>query len=119
VQRGVGLSAKILKEVVMRKTNLSKSVVVVCVIVVSAGLVFAEDWPQWRGANRDGKVSGFKAPAKWPKELTKKWKVTVGSGDATPALVGEKLYVFTRQGAEEVTLCLNAGDGKKIWEDKY
>ena len=110
---------KIYKEVVMRKANLSKAVIVVCVIVVSAGLVFAEDWPQWRGANRDGKVSGFKAPAKWPKELTEKWKVTVGSGDATPALVGDKLYVFTRQGAEEVTLCLNAGDGNKIWEDKY
>ncbi len=38
----------------MRKTNLSKAVIVVCVIVVSAGLVFAEDWPQWRGGNRDG-----------------------------------------------------------------
>ncbi|MHC4286320.1 MAG: PQQ-binding-like beta-propeller repeat protein [Planctomycetota bacterium] len=103
----------------MRKTNLSKAVVVVCVIVVSAGVVFAADWPQWRGANRDGKVSGFKAPAKWPKELTQKWKVTVGSGDATPSLVGDKLYVFTRQGAEEVTLCLNASDGKEVWRNKY
>jgi outer membrane protein assembly factor BamB len=103
----------------MNKTNLSKAVVVVFVIVVSAGLVFAEDWPQWRGANRDGKVSGFKAPAKWPKELTERWKVTVGSGDATPSLVGDKLYVFTRQGAEEVTLCLNASDGKEVWRNKY
>ena len=103
----------------MNKINLSKVVVLVCVIVVSAGLVFAADWPQWRGANRDGKVSGFKAPAKWPKELTEKWKVTVGPGDATPALVGDKLYVFTRQGAEEVTLCLNASDGKEVWRDKY
>jgi outer membrane protein assembly factor BamB len=103
----------------MRKTNLLKAVVVVCVILVGAGAVFAADWPQWRGLNRDGKVSGFKAPAKWPKELTEKWKVTVGSGDASPALVGDRLYVFTRQGAEEVTTCLNAGDGKKIWEDKY
>ncbi len=103
----------------MKKTNLSKAAILVCIIVVGAGLVFAEDWPQWRGPNRDGKVSGFKAPAKWPKELTQKWKVTVGSGDATPALVGDRLYVFTRQGSEEVTTCLNAGDGKKIWEDKY
>jgi outer membrane protein assembly factor BamB len=103
----------------MKKTNLSKAVVVVCVILVCAGVVFAADWPQWRGPNRDGKVSDFKAPAKWPKELTQKWKVTVGSGDASPALVGDRLYVFTRQGAEEVTMCLNAGDGKKIWEDKY
>jgi outer membrane protein assembly factor BamB len=111
--------AKIQKEVVMGKTNLSKAGIVVCVILVGACVVFAADWPQWRGPNRDGKVSGFKSPAKWPKELTQKWKVTVGSGDATPALVGDRLYVFTRQRSEEVTMCLNAGDGKKIWENKY
>ncbi len=103
----------------MKNTNQSSAMLVGCVILISAGFVLAQDWPQWRGANRDGKVSGFKAPRKWPKELTEKWKTTVGSGDATPALVGDRLYVFTRQGAEEVTLCLNAGNGKEIWRDKY
>ena len=43
----------------------------------------------------------------------------MGSGDATPALVGDKLYVFARPGDDEVTLCLNAGDGKELWRDKY
>ena len=90
-----------------------------CVVLVCAGMVFGANWPQWRGANRDGKVSEFKAPAKWPKELTEKWKVTVGPGDATPALVGDRLYVFTRQGDDEVTLCLKADDGKEVWRDKY
>jgi outer membrane protein assembly factor BamB len=89
------------------------------VILVGAGCVFAQDWPQWRGPNRDGRVTGFTAPQKWPEELTQKWKVTVGQGDATPALVGEKLYVFTRQGADEVILCLNAGTGKKMWQRTY
>jgi len=90
-----------------------------CVILFGAGCVLAQDWPQWRGPNRDDKVTGFTAPATWPKELTQKWKVTVGTGDATPALVGDKLYVFTRQGEEEVTTCLNAADGKQVWQDKY
>jgi len=52
-------------------------------------------------------------------ELTHKWKTTVGLGDATPALVGNKLYVFVRQGSEEVTLCLNAGNRKELWQEKY
>ena len=90
-----------------------------CVILICAGCVFAQDWPQWRGPNRDGKVTGFTAPKEWPKELTLKWKITVGAGDATPALVGDKLYVFTRQGDDEVTLCLDAGSGKELWNDKY
>ena len=33
-------------------------------ILISVDFVFAQDWPQWRGKNRDGKVAGFKAPAK-------------------------------------------------------
>jgi outer membrane protein assembly factor BamB len=103
----------------MEQTRISRTIIVWFVVAVCAGMVFGADWPQWRGPNRDGKVSGFKAPASWPKELTRKWKVTVGSGDATPALVGDKLYVFTRQGDEEVTLCLKADDGKEVWRDKY
>ena len=90
-----------------------------CVVLVCAGSVLAQDWPQWRGVNRDGMVTGFAAPQEWPKELTPKWKTTVGTGCATPALVGDRLYVFARQGDEEAILCLSAADGKEIWKDKY
>ena len=77
------------------------------------------DWPQWRGPNRDGHATDFKAPKEWPKELTQKWKVTVGDGVATPALVGDKLFVFTREGDSEVVRCLDAGTGKEVWIEKY
>lgn len=103
----------------MRGANRSRVVMAGCVILIVAGGIFAQDWPQWRGPGRDGKVSGFTAPQKWPQELTQKWKITVGTGCATPALVGDKLYVFARQGDDEVTLCLDAGTGKEIWRDQY
>lgn len=89
------------------------------VVLIGATCAVAQDWPQWRGQQRDGKVVGFAAPETWPEAFAQKWKTTVGSGDATPALVGDKLYVFTRQGDDEVTLCLNAGDGSVVWQDKY
>jgi outer membrane protein assembly factor BamB len=84
-----------------------------------AGSAGAQDWPQWRGTDRDAKVTGFTAPSTWPKQFTQKWKVSVGIGDTTPALVGDKLYVLSRVGAEEVISCLNIADGKPIWSDKY
>ena len=62
------------------------------VLLLGAGGALGQDWPQWRGANRDGKATGFTAPKTWPKELTQKWKVPVGDGVATPALVGDRLY---------------------------
>jgi len=103
----------------MRNANRWIVAMAVGVILAGATGALAQDWPQWRGANRDGKVAGFTAPQAWPKELAQKWKTPVGSGDSTPALVGDKLYVFARQGDEEVTLCLSAADGKEVWKDKY
>jgi outer membrane protein assembly factor BamB len=91
-------------------------------VLISACFVsrsFAADWPQWRGPNRDGKADGFKAPSSWPQELTKKWTVTVGIGDSTPALVGDKVYTFSRQDDDEVTTCLDASIGKVLWQEKY
>lgn len=76
--------------------------------------VYAGDWPQWRGPGRDGKAA-FDAPETWPKELARTWTVNVGPADATPALVGDRLYVFARQGNEEVTLCLDAATGQERW----
>jgi outer membrane protein assembly factor BamB len=77
------------------------------------------DWPQYRGPNRDARVTDFKPPKAWPKELKQSWKVTVGDGVATPALVGDKLYVFTREGNSEITRCLNAATGKEVWKESY
>jgi outer membrane protein assembly factor BamB len=106
------------------KTRLLLLIAVGSLTVLGAA---AADWPQWRGPNRDAKVTDFKAPATWPKELTKKWSVNVGNGVATPALVGDKLYTFTREGidpqnpepGEEVIRCLNAITGSEIWKKAY
>ena len=103
----------------MKKVILSIGSLVVILFFISVISVSAQDYPQWRGINRDGNISGFKAPAVWPKELKQEWKITVGLGDAGPALVDKKLYSFTRQGTDEVLLCLDAATGKELWQNKY
>ncbi len=81
--------------------------------------ISAQDWPQWRGANRDGKVNGFTAPESWPPELSMQWRDSVGTGDATPVLVSDRLYIFARQGEQEVILCLDADRGVEQWRSDY
>jgi len=87
--------------------------------ILSQPSSFAQDWPQWRGINRDSKITGFKAPATWPADLKQEWRVTVGFGDATPLLSGKKLYLNTRQADQEVILCLDASTGKELWRNSY
>lgn len=89
------------------------------VLLFSVPCVHAQDWPQWRGPSRDNKVAGFTAPKEWPKELKKGWTTKVGLGDASPALVGDKLFVFTREGGDEIIRCLKTSDGSEVWKDKY
>ncbi len=103
----------------MKSANAMVALAAGCLVLAGRQAAPGQDWPQWRGANRDGKAEGFTPPKTWPKELTKKWSVTVGTGDATPALVGDKLYVFTRQEGNEVISCLDAANGKELWANKY
>ena len=77
------------------------------------------DWPQFRGPNRDGQVSSFAEPKAWPDKLIQKWKVEIGTGYATPVLIGDRVYEFTRQGTNEVMLAVDAGTGKVVWQTRY
>lgn len=88
-------------------------------VVLLVPAVFAQDWNQWRGPNRDGQVQGFAAPKTWPAELQQKWKVNVGIGHASPVVAGKRVYLHARQDEREVVLCLDLDTGKVLWQDGY
>lgn len=83
-----------------------------------SGAAQGQDWPGFRGAGRDGQVTGFQVPAAWPKELAKGWQVEIGQGVTSPALVGGQLFLLVREGEDEVALCLDAATGKEVWRDR-
>src|ERR1700682_6341144 len=87
---------------------------------VIAGQNRSSDYTQWRGPNRDGgAAASFAAPTAWPERLTQKWKVPMGLGYATPLVVGNRIYLFSRQGDNEVMSALDPDNGKVIWETGY
>jgi outer membrane protein assembly factor BamB len=88
-------------------------------LVVLTTPVLAQDWPQWRGVNRDGSVIAFREPTNWPETLRQRWKIEVGTGYATPLRVNDRLFVFSRQGEEEVMSALDAAGGRLIWRSGY
>ena len=78
----------------------------------------SQDWPQWRGPNRDGIVHVVTVPTKWPHALTEEWRLHVGEGVASPVVVGGNVYVFTREKDEEVARCIDLTGGKETWRSE-
>ena len=91
------------------------------VITLSTGvpMATAQDWPQWRGPNRDGSVESFTLPSTWPEGLTEQWTVDVGLGYATPVIVGDRIYMYTRQDGDEVMLAMDVDTGDVVWRSGY
>ena len=103
----------------IKNTALAGIAAVAALTAGVAGQNSASDWPQWRGPNRDGTLAAFAEPRSWPERLTERWKVDVGTGYATPIVVGNRVYAFSRQQENEVMRALDADNGKIVWETSY
>lgn len=90
-----------------------------CVFLCGA-MLFAADWPEWRGWNRDGISPEKGLPEKWSlagENLV--FRVPYG-GRSTPVIFGGRLYLQNGKGdgesLQERLLCLDANSGKLLWE---
>jgi outer membrane protein assembly factor BamB len=84
----------------------------------------ADDWPQWRGPNRDG-VCGEKGLLQsFPAEgLQVRWRVPAGWGFSSPVVAGGRVYLadseLMKPKAKERLLCLDEKTGKPLWTHAY
>ncbi len=88
-------------------------------VALATQFSFAQDWPQWRGPNRDGVVASFIAPKEWPDKLKTIWKAQIGIGHSSPVVVGRRVYTHSRQDENEVVSCFDLDTGKQLWRDSY
>ncbi len=96
--------------------------IALCVIATSLSVDAqrpSTDWTQWRGPNRDGVATTFTAPSAWPDTLVQKWKIEVGTGYASPIVVGDKVYAFSRRGSNEGLSAHDIATGKELWRVGY
>ena len=77
------------------------------------------DWPWWRGPNRNGvAVSGQQPPLEWSESENVLWKSPVpGRGHGSPTVVGDQVFLATANYEERVqsVLCFDRRSGKKLW----
>jgi outer membrane protein assembly factor BamB len=77
------------------------------------------DWPAFRGANRDARLTGVKIATDWeqnpPREV---WRQKMGLGWSSFAVVGGQVFTQLQLDANEMVVCYAADSGKMIWAHK-
>src|SRR6186713_3241719 len=81
------------------------------------------DWPEARGANRDGISAETGLPSSWDlKGANLLWRVPFG-GRSAPIVMGNRVYVQNPSGRgptlQERVMALDADTGKVVWEYKF
>jgi hypothetical protein len=74
------------------------------------------DWPEFRGALRDGAVRGVRFSADWkahpPREI---WRRRVGPGWSSVATVGDYGFTQEQRGEDEAVVCFELQTGREVW----
>src|SRR4029077_4067860 len=86
--------------------------------------VRAEDWPQWRGPNRDAVWSETGILESFPVEgLKVRWRAPVGWGYSSPVVAHGRVFLtdshLNRPKAEERVHCFKEATGKLLWTYSY
>jgi outer membrane protein assembly factor BamB len=78
----------------------------------------ADDWPQWRGPNRDGKSTETGLMKTWPQGGPPlAWQgAGAGEGYSSFAAAHGRLYTLGARGGTEYVMAFDANTGKKVWE---
>lgn len=80
----------------------------------------SEDWPGWRGPNRDGVSLESGWNAHWPKSGPKiLWKANVGMGFSCFAVRENRLYTMGHREGTDTVYSLDTQTGQPVWTYEY
>jgi outer membrane protein assembly factor BamB len=93
-------------------------VLLICLAIIAP--VYAADWPQFQGPNRNG-VSPEKNIARiWPETGPEQlWQIPLGTGFGGPAIRDGEVFVLDRESdLRDILRCLDLETGEELWQFK-
>jgi outer membrane protein assembly factor BamB len=78
----------------------------------------ARYWPRWRGPSGQGHAPAGKYTDAWSATASVKWKVAVPSGNSSPIVWKDRIFVTAAEenGGRLSLLSYNRSDGKRLWQ---
>ncbi len=99
-----------------------KSLLTLAILFVAPLLARADNWPQFRGPNRNAISAESGLLRQWPQEGPKVlWTTEVCEGYAAAAVYDGRVYFndYDKTSKEWLVRCLGLADGKEIWRFAY
>jgi len=92
-----------------------------CAPAVSGDDLTLDSWPQWRGPNRDGSLTGTKLPDSIAENRLKQiWRVELGPSYSGPIVSSDRVFVTeTRDNKTEVVRALDRKTGTELWKQEW
>ncbi len=93
-------------------------------LITGFGVLSANDWPEWRGPQRDGTSTETNLPTRWsPSGENVAWSLPFG-GRSTPVVHGNRLYLQAPttgdiSQTQERLVSVDADSGKIVWEKRF
>jgi outer membrane protein assembly factor BamB len=102
------------------KSSLAFLVCLLLASITTRNAIAKDDWPQWRGVNRDGHSADTGLLKEWPAEGPKLvWKTTgIGEGYSGVSIVGDKIYTMGDLDGSSCLIVLSRAEGSKLWTTK-
>ena len=89
---------------------------VVCTVVLAAGVASAANWPRFRGPNGAGVAADKDIPIKFDDKTGVLWKIALpGAGNSSPIIWNDRLFVQSGTPKERSLYCVSVKDGKLLW----
>lgn len=96
---------------------------VLAVFLALCGIGRADDWPQWRGPNRDGRWNETGLVERFPTtQLAPVWRVEIAPGYTSPTVADGRVFLSDRPASpaeKERILCVAAATGAPLWQFDY
>ena len=98
--------------------SVRPSRLLITLLAASAAALAAQrsprDYPQWRGRDRDGSAKCIRRTEGVARPFDPQMEGGVGDGYATPLVVGNSVFAFTRRNGNEVMAALDAATGRAL-----
>lgn len=96
------------------------ALLILTTLLFSAMFLSADDWPQWRGANRDGIATEKGLLQEWPEGGPKlAWKTSgMGAGYSSVAVEGGKIFTLGDLDGGSYAIAISEADGSPVWKTK-